>query len=69
MRSTNPLEDWRPAGAAMMLEPFDSIHQRSFPPINFLSKLERNLWGRCPASSLNNYNADVIDVDDNDYIP
>ena len=69
MRSTNPSEDWQPAGAAMMLEPFDSIHRRAFPPINFLSKLEQNLWDRRPTSALNNYNADVIDMDDNDDIP
>ena len=40
VRSDNPFKDWRPAGAAIMLEPFDSIHRRSFPPINFLSKSE-----------------------------
>ena len=40
--SANPFEDWRPEGAAVMLElePFDIIHRRSFPPINFLSKSE-----------------------------
>ena len=53
----------------MMLEPFDSIHRREFPPINLLSKLEWNLWGRRTASALNISNADVIDVDDNDDIP
>ena len=40
VRSANTFEDWRPVGAAMMLEPFDSIHQREFPPINLLSKSE-----------------------------
>ena len=38
VRSANPFEDWRPVGAAMMLELFDSIHRREFPPINFLLK-------------------------------
>ena len=69
LRSANPFEDWRPAGAAMMLETFDSIHQREFPPITFLSKSEWNLWGRCPASALNSSNSVVIDGDANDYIP
>ena len=27
------------------------------------------MWGRRPASTLNNSSADVIDVDDNDDIP
>ena len=69
VRSVNPFEDWRPAGAARMLEPFEIIDRREFPLINFQSKLEWNLWGRRPASGLNNSNANVIDVDDNDYIP
>ena len=68
VRSANPLEFWRPAEAMIMLEPFDSIHQRAFTPINFLSKSEWNLWGRHPTSALNGSNADVIDVDDNDVI-
>ena len=40
VRSANPFEDWHPAGAEMMSEPFDSIHRMEFPPINFLSKSE-----------------------------
>ena len=36
--SANTFEDWRPEGAAIVLEPFDSIHRRAFSPINFLSK-------------------------------
>ena len=52
-----------------MFEPFESIHQRAFTPINFLSKSEWNLWGRRPASALDNSRADVIDVDDKDNIP
>ena len=40
VRSSNPFEDWRPAGAAIMFELFESIHRREFPPINFLSKSE-----------------------------
>ena len=36
----NPLEDWRPAGAAIMLEPFYSIHRREFLQIDFLSDSE-----------------------------
>ena len=52
-----------------MFEPFESIHWRVFPPINFLSKLEWNLWGRRPVSALNNSRADVIDVDDKYDIP
>ena len=38
--SADPFEYWRPAGAAMMFEPFESIHWREFTPINFLSNLE-----------------------------
>ena len=67
--SYNPFEDWRLAGAAIIFEPFDSIHRRAFPPINLLSKLEWNLWGRRPAYALNNSSADVIAVDDKDDIP
>ena len=52
-----------------MFKPFDSIHLRSFPPINFLSKLEWNLCVRRPESDLNNSIADVIGVDDKDNIP
>ena len=40
VRSDNTFEDWRPEGAAIMLELFDNIHRRAFPPINFLSKSE-----------------------------
>ena len=69
VRSYNPFETWRQAGGAMMLEPFDIIHQRAFPTIDFLSKSDWNLWGRRPAYALNSYNADVIDVGNNDYIP
>ena len=69
VRSDNPFEDWRPAGASIMFEPFESIHQRAFPPINFLSKSEWKLWGRRPASALNNSSADIINVDDKDNIP
>ena len=69
VRSASPFEDWRPAGAAFMFEPFESIHRREFPPINFLSKSDWNLWGRRTESALNNYRADVIDVDDKDDIP
>ena len=64
VRYTSPFEDWRPDGAAIVFEPFDSIHRREFPPITFLSKSEWNLWGRRPASALDNSRADVIDVDD-----
>ena len=64
VRYANPFEDWRPAGAAIMFEPFESIHQRAFPLINFLSKSEWNLWDRRPASALNKSSADVINVDD-----
>ena len=67
--SAKPFEDWRPDGTEMMLEPFDIIHRRIFPLINFLSKSEWNLWGRHAASALNSYNDNVIDVDDNDDIP
>ena len=69
MCSANPFEDWRPAGAAIMFETFESIHLRAFPPINFLSKLEWNLLRRRPASGLNNSGADVIGVYDKDDIP
>ena len=40
VRSDNQFEDWRPAGAAIMFETFESIHWRTFSPINFLSKSE-----------------------------
>ena len=69
VRSANSFEDWRPAGAAIMFEPFDSIHRRSFPLINFLSNSEWNLWVRRPTSALNNSSTDVINVDDKDDIP
>ena len=62
--STNSFKDWRPAGAEIMFEPFESIRQRAFPPINFLSESQWNLWGRRPASALNKSSADVIYVDD-----
>ena len=52
-----------------MFEPFESIHRRSFLPINFLSKSKLNLWGMRPASALNNSSADFINVDDKDNIP
>ena len=69
VRSASTFEDWRPAGAAIMFEPFESIHRRAFPPIRFLSKWVWNLWGRRPASALINSRADVIDEDDKDDIP
>ena len=69
VRSDNPFEDWSPAGAAIMLEPFDSIHQRAFPPINFLSKSEWNRWGRRPGYALNFSSAEVIDVGYGEDIP
>ena len=69
VRSDNPFEYWRPAEAAIMFEAFESIHQRAFSPINFLSKLEWNIWGRRPTSAFNNSNTDVIDVDDKEDIP
>ena len=69
VHSSSPFEYWRPDGAAIMFEPFESIHRRAFPPINFLSKSEWNLWDRRPASALNNSSVDVIDVDDKDDIP
>ena len=40
VRSANPFEYWRPAGAAIMLVTFDNIHLRAFTPINFVSKSE-----------------------------
>ena len=69
VRSTSPFEDWRPAGVVIMFEPFEIIYRRAFPPINFLSKPECNLWGRRTVSALNNSRADVIGVDDKDDIP
>ena len=52
----------------MMLEPFKRIQCRSFPPINLLLNLEWNRWGKRPASDLNCPSAEVIDIDDRDYI-
>ena len=52
----------------MMLEPFERIHHRVFPPINFLLKLEWNRWGKRPVSDFNCSCAEVIDVDDCDDI-
>ena len=69
VRSANPFEYWCPAEAAMILEPFDSIHRREFLPINFLSESEWNWWGRRPASALDSSNAEVIGVDNSDNIP
>ena len=66
--SDHPYEDWRPEGAVMMLEPFERIQHREFPPINFLLKLEWKRWGNRPASDLNFYSAEVMDVDDRDNI-
>ena len=43
VHSDNPFEDWHPDGAAIMFEPFESIHRRAFTPINFPSKSEWNL--------------------------
>ena len=68
VRLANPFEDMRPSGAAIILEPFNRIHWRAFPPINFLSKLEWNRWVGRPAYDLNFYSAEVIDVDDSEYI-
>ena len=64
MSSANPFEYWRLAGAAMMLEPFESIQRREFPLINFRSKSEWNRWSKHPTSNLNCYTAEVINVDD-----
>ena len=69
LRSDSPFGDWRSAGAAIMFEPFESIHRRAFPPINLLSKSERNRWGRRPASAFNKYRVDFIGVDDKEDIP
>ena len=69
MRFANPFKDWRPAGAAMMLEPFDRIKCREFTPINFLLKLEWNRWGKRLASDLNGYSSEVMGVHDRDDIP
>ena len=69
MRSANTFKDWRQEGAAMMLEPFERIQSRKFPPINFMSKLECNRLGKLPASDLNCSSVEVIDVDDRDNIP
>ena len=33
------LEDWKPAGSAMMFELLERIQQRDLPPTSFLSKL------------------------------
>ena len=69
VRSANSFKDWHPAGAEIVLETFDNIHQREFPPINFLSKSEWNRWGRHPAYVLNISKAEVIDVDDSNDVP
>ena len=69
MRSSSPFKYWCPAGVAIMFEPFENIHHKSFPPINLLSKSEWNIWGRRPTSALNNSRVDVINVDDKDDIP
>ena len=69
MHPPNPFEDWRPAGAAMMLEMFEMIHRRAFTPINLLSKSEWNRWGKRPASDFNCSSTEVIDVDDIYEIP
>ena len=68
VRYTNPFEDWRPAGVAIMLELLDNIHWRSFPLINLLSKLEWNRWGMRTVFALNCSNAEVKDVDVSDNI-
>ena len=67
--SANPFEYWRPAGAAIMLEPFDSIHRREFLQIDFLSDSEWNQWGSQPTSTLNCSSAKFIAVDDSEDIP
>ena len=68
VRSDNLFKDWLTEEAAIVLESLDNIHWRSFPPINFLSKSELNMWGRHPASDLNCSSAKVIDVDDSEDI-
>ena len=40
VRLAYSFEYWRPAGAAIILEPFERIHRRALSPINFLSKLK-----------------------------
>ena len=69
VRSSNPFEYWRPAGAAIMLELFDIIYRWAFPPINFLSNSEWNWWGRRPESPLSFSSAEVIDMDNSEDIP
>ena len=69
MCSANPFEDWLPDGAAMMFDLFESIQRRAFPPINFLSKSGWKRLGKCPASDFKVSSAEVMDVDDRDYIP
>ena len=62
MRSANPFENLRPAGAAITFDPLERIHHSAFPPISFLSKLEWNRLGNCPASDLKFSSTEVIDV-------
>ena len=69
VHSDNPFEHWRLSRAAIMLELFERIYRKEFPPINFLSNSEWNRWGRLPASDLNCSSAEVIDVDDSKDIP
>ena len=68
VRSDNPSEYWSPAGAAIMLEPFDSIHWRVFTPVNLLLKSDWNCWVRLPTSALKCSSAEVIDVYDSEDI-
>ena len=47
-----------------MFELLESIQHRDLPLMNFLSKSEWNLLGKCPAYYLKFYRVDVMDVDD-----
>ena len=52
-----------------MVDPLARIQCSEFPPTCFLSKLEWNCLGHCPASDLKKISAEVIDVEDKYDIP
>ena len=51
-----------------MFDPLASIKRSALSPISFLSKLEWNCLGNCPASYFKVYSGEVINVEDRDDI-
>ena len=69
VRSDNPFEDWRPAGAAIIVDLLSRIQRSALPPIHFLLKLEWDHLGHCFAYDSRVSILEVINVEDNYDIP